>query len=102
MIVAARAAGVPAAYVSGFAHPAAAGQPRLVGADATHAWVNLWCGEELGWVGFDPTNNVLTGTDHIFTAMGRDYADVAPIDGVFMGGAGQHMEVSVDVEPVEG
>lgn len=102
MIVAARAAGIPAAYVSGFLRTIPPpGQPRLVGADATHAWVNLWCGEALGWVGFDPTNNALAGGDHIFSAMGRDYADVAPIDGVFMGGAGQRMEVSVDVEPVK-
>ena len=101
MIVAARAHGIPAAYVSGYLRTIPpAGQPRLVGADATHAWVNLWCGAALGWVGFDPTNNVFVGSDHIFTAMGRDYTDVAPIDGVFLGGGGQRMTVSVDVMPV--
>ena len=100
MIVAARAHGIPAAYVSGYLRTLPPpGKPRLVGADATHAWVTLWCGPELGWVGFDPTNDCLTRTDHIFTAMGRDYADVAPIDGVFRGGGGQTMTVSVDVEP---
>jgi len=103
MIVAARAHGIPAAYVSGYLRTIPpAGQPRLVGADATHAWANLWCGDELGWVGFDPTNDTLARSDHIFTAMGRDYADVAPLDGVFHGGAGQTMTVSVDVAPVEG
>lgn len=101
MIVAARAHGIPAAYVSGYLRTIPPpGQPRLVGADATHAWANLWCGDELGWVGFDPTNDTLVRSDHIFTAMGRDYADVAPIDGVFHGGAGQTMAVSVDVEPL--
>lgn len=102
MIVAARAHGIPAAYVSGYLRTIPPpGKPRLVGADATHAWANLWCGDELGWVGFDPTNNTLVRSDHIFTAMGRDYADVAPLDGVFHGGAGQTMTVSVDVAPVE-
>ena len=102
MIVAARAYGIPAAYVSGYLRTIPPpGKPRLVGADATHAWANLWCGEELGWVGFDPTNNTLARSDHIFTAMGRDYADVAPLDGVFHGGRGQTMTVSVDVAPVK-
>lgn len=101
MIIAARAQGIPVAYVSGYLRTLSPpGKPRLVGADATHAWVNLWCGDELGWVGFDPTNNILARTDHIFTAMGRDYSDVAPLDGVFHGGGGQTMEVAVDVEPV--
>lgn len=102
MIVAARAHGIPAAYVGGYLRTLPPpGQPRLVGADAMHAWVNLWCGEDLGWVGFDPTNNTLATTDHIFTAMGRDYADVAPLDGVFHGGSNQRMTVSVDVLPVD-
>jgi len=102
MIVAARAHGIPAAYVSGYLRTLPPpGQPRLVGADAMHAWAALWCGPDMGWIGFDPTNDVLAGTDHIFVAMGRDYADIAPIDGVFMGGAGQRIAVSVDVEPVE-
>jgi transglutaminase-like putative cysteine protease len=101
MIIAARANGVPAAYVSGYLRTLPPpGQPRLVGADAMHAWVNIWCGDELGWIGFDPTNNILVHEDHIFTAMGRDYADVAPIDGVFHGGVGQTMDVSVDVAPL--
>jgi len=102
MIVAARAHGIPAAYISGYLRTIPpAGKPRLIGADATHAWAALWCGKALGWVGFDPTNDVLAGTDHIFTAMGRDYADVAPIDGVVLGGGRQRIEVSVDVAPVD-
>lgn len=100
MIVAARAHGVPAAYVSGYLRTLPPpGKPRLVGADATHAWVMLWCGAALGWIGFDPTNDCLVRSDHIFTAMGRDYADVAPLDGVFRGGGGQVMTVAVDVAP---
>lgn len=101
LIVAARAWGVPAAYVSGYLRTLPPpGQTRLAGADAMHAWVNLWCGAELGWIGFDPTNDMIAGSDHIFVAMGRDYADVAPLDGVFHGGGGQAMAVAVDVVPV--
>lgn len=101
MIIAARAHGIPAAYVSGYLRTLPPpGKERLVGADAMHAWVNLWCGEELGWVGFDPTNDCLTDTDHIFLGMGRDYADVAPVDGTFHGSSEQKMFTSVDVAPL--
>ncbi len=100
MIVAARAHAIPAAYVSGYLRTIPPpGKPRLVGADAMHAWVVLWCGAALGWIGFDPTNNMFALGDHIFTAMGRDYSDVSPLDGVFHGGAGQTMKVAVDVAP---
>lgn len=100
MIIGLRALGLPAAYVSGYLRTIPPpGKERLVGADATHAWVNLWCGDASGWVGLDPTNNLIVEGDHIFTAMGRDYADVAPVDGVFLGGSGQEMEVAVDVAP---
>ena len=102
MIVAARAHGIPAAYVSGYLRTRPPpGMERLVGADAMHAWAALWCGDELGWVGFDPTNDVFTTTDHIFVAMGRDYSDVAPLDGVFHGGGQQTMFLSVDVAPLD-
>ncbi|CCA91665.1 MULTISPECIES: transglutaminase family protein [unclassified Novosphingobium] len=102
MIIAARAHGIPAAYVSGYLRTIPPpGQARLVGADAMHAWVNLWCGEDLGWVGFDPTNAMLADTDHIFIGMGRDYGDVAPLDGTFRGGAQQSMHFSVDVAPLD-
>jgi transglutaminase-like putative cysteine protease len=102
MIIALRHAGIPAAYVSGYLRTKPPpGKARLVGADATHAWVNVWCGASLGWIGFDPTNAMLAGNDHIFTAMGRDFADVSPLDGVFIGGSGQRMKVSVEVTPLE-
>jgi transglutaminase-like putative cysteine protease len=101
MISGARSAGLAAAYVSGYLRTIPPpGQERLVGADATHAWVLIWCGPERGWIGFDPTNGVTMGPDHIVTAIGRDYADVAPIDGVFLGQEGQEIEVAVDVEPL--
>jgi transglutaminase-like putative cysteine protease len=101
LLIALRQLGVPAAYVSGYLRTIPPpGKARLVGADATHAWVNVWCGHAIGWVGFDPTNAVLAGTDHIFTAMGRDFADVSPLDGVFIGGSGQRMTVAVDVAPL--
>lgn len=102
MICAARAVGLPAAYVSGYLRTnPPPGMPRLIGADMMHAWVAIWCGPDLGWVGFDPTNARLAATDHILIAMGRDYGDVAPLDGVFHGGSGQTMTVSADVAPVE-
>ncbi|WP_333573890.1 transglutaminase family protein [Sphingomonas sp.] len=97
-----RAAGLPAAYVSGYLRTLPPpGQPRLVGADATHAWVLLWGGPDLGWVGVDPTNGIWMAEDHIVMAVGRDYADIAPIDGIVLGSGAQAMHVSVDVEPLE-
>lgn len=102
MIAALRYHGIPAAYVSGYMRTIPPpGRERLIGCDAMHAWVNVWCGEQLGWIGFDPTNDLIVHGDHIFIAMGRDYADVAPVDGVFHGGGGQSLKVSVDVLPVE-
>lgn len=102
MISGLRAHGLPAAYVSGYLRTIPPpGKPRLVGADATHAWVMLWCGPDRGWLGFDPTNACAMASDHIVTAIGRDYSDVSPIDGIFLGQGDQHSEVEVDVEPVE-
>ena len=102
MISGLRAAGLPAAYVSGYLRTLPPpGQPRLVGADATHAWVLLWCGPERGWVGFDPTNGIWMASDHVIVAIGRDYADIAPIDGIVLGYGAQDMQVSVDVEPLD-
>jgi transglutaminase-like putative cysteine protease len=102
MIMALRAHGVPCAYVSGYllTRPPP-GKPKLVGADAMHAWVDVWCGSDLGWIGFDPTNNCLAHEDHIAIAMGRDYADVSPIDGTFIGSAPQNMSSAVDVERLD-
>ncbi len=102
MITGLRCAGLPAAYVSGYIRTIPpSGQPRLVGADATHAWVMLWCGPERGWIGFDPTNGIWMAEDHIVVAIGRDYAEIAPVDGVVLGSGAQSMEVSVDVAPID-
>jgi transglutaminase-like putative cysteine protease len=100
MISGLRGIGLPAAYVSGYLRTVPKeGQARLAGADAMHAWVLVWCGEHAGWCGFDPTNAILVGEDHVFLAFGRDYADVAPIAGVVFAFGGQHLEVEVDVIP---
>jgi transglutaminase-like putative cysteine protease len=101
MIAGLRGLGLPAAYVSGYIHTTPPpGRPRLQGADATHAWVALWCGPAVGWIGLDPTNGILVGPDHIVLAVGRDYADVSPIDGVILGSGAQRLEVAVDVVAV--
>lgn len=100
MVIACRMAGLPAAYVSGYLRTnPPPGRPRLVGADATHAWAMLWCGPQRGWIGMDPTNGVTAGPDHIFVAMGRDYDDVLPMDGMFVGRVAQTLDVGVDVVP---
>lgn len=96
-----RSMGLAARYVSGYLRTIPPpGQPRLVGADASHAWTSAWCGV-LGWVDFDPTNNCLVDDQHITVAWGRDYSDVCPIQGVFVGGGENSMSVSVDVAPIE-
>jgi transglutaminase-like putative cysteine protease len=96
-----RSLGLPARYVSGYllTEPPA-GQPRLVGADASHAWVSAFC-PEVGWIDFDPTNNQLPTINHVTLAWGRDYADVCPIKGVLIGGGQHRMRVAVDVVPAE-
>jgi transglutaminase-like putative cysteine protease len=102
MVAGLRGLGLPAAYVSGYLRTIPPpGQPRLAGADATHAWVSLWCGEELGWAGFDPTNDLLVENDHIIIAVGRDFSDVSPVDGIIVGSHKQKLNVAVDVFPVE-
>ena len=102
MITGLRAAGLPAAYASGYIRTLPPpGEARLVGADATHAWVLLWCGPAKGWVGLDPTNGIWMAADHIVMAVGRDYAEIAPVDGVVLGSGAQEMDVSVDVAPVD-
>lgn len=97
-----RALGLPARYVSGYLRTQPPpGKPRLVGADASHAWFSVFCGQELGWIDFDPTNKVMVGTDHITLAHGRDFEDVSPIQGVVMGGGTRSMQVGVDVMPLD-
>jgi transglutaminase-like putative cysteine protease len=96
-----RAMGLPGRYVSGYLRTTPPpGKPRLIGADASHAWASCWAGE-LGWIDFDPTNNCLASDNHITAAWGRDYGDVCPIQGVFVGGGEHRMGVSVDVTPEE-
>jgi transglutaminase-like putative cysteine protease len=98
MIAGLRGLGLPAAYVSGYLRTVPPpGKPRLQGADATHAWVSLWCGEELGWIGFDPTNDLLVENDHIVLGVGRDFADISPVDGIIVGSPKQKLGVAVDV-----
>jgi len=102
MISGLRGLGLPAAYVSGYLRTIPPpGRERLEGVDAMHAWVLLWCGAGAGWCGFDPTNAIPAGNDHVVLAIGRDYADVAPIDGVIFASGEQRLEVSVNVVPVK-
>jgi transglutaminase-like putative cysteine protease len=102
MIAGLRGLGLPAAYVSGYLRTIPPpGKPRLQGADATHAWVSVWCGNEIGWVGFDPTNDLLVENDHIILAVARDFSDVSPVDGIIVGSRKQKLAVAVDVLLVE-
>jgi transglutaminase-like putative cysteine protease len=96
-----RSLGLPARYVSGYllTRPPP-GQERLVGADASHAWFAVWA-PPFGWVDLDPTNDLIPGEGHIMVAWGRDYSDVAPINGIVTGGGDHLIEVGVDVIPVE-
>ena len=91
MISGLRGIGLPAAYVSGYLRTVPRpGAARLQGADAMHAWVLVWCGLEAGWVGLDPTNDILAADEHVVLAIGRDYSDVAPIDGVIVASGTAH------------
>jgi transglutaminase-like putative cysteine protease len=101
MIAALRGIGVPAGYVSGFLRTEPPeGEARLAGADAMHAWVRAWCGQEMGWIEIDPTNDMRAGPDHISVAIGRDYADVAPVKGALRSSGLHSTGHSVDVVPV--
>ncbi len=100
-----RSLGLSARYVSGYLHTGngerdADGGGRMIGADASHAWISLRCGE-LGWIDLDPTNDCLAGQSHITVAYGRDFSDVTPVKGVLVGGgSGQEVSVAVTVERV--
>jgi len=100
MIGCLRSIGLPARYMSGYilTHPPA-GKPRLVGADASHAWVSVFC-PELGWIDFDPTNRCLVQHEHITLGWGRDFSDVTPIRGIVLGGGMQTLAVQVTVTPL--
>jgi transglutaminase-like putative cysteine protease len=92
-----RSLGLAARYVSGYlVTQPPPGKPKLIGADATHAWVSVYF-PYAGWIDFDPTNRQLANADYITLAWGRDYADVSPVRGVFLGGGAHSMTVSVDV-----
>jgi transglutaminase-like putative cysteine protease len=96
-----RALGLRARYVSGYLlTDPPAGQPRLVGADASHAWVSVRCPHH-GWVDLDPTNDVIVDRRHVTIAWGRDYGDVSPLRGVLLGGADHTLTVGVSVVPIE-
>lgn len=99
MISCLRSIGLAARYVSGYLLTVPPpGKPRLVGADATHAWVSVFC-PGLGWVDFDPTNNTLPALEHITVGWGRDFADVSPVRGVILGAGSHTLKISVTVVP---
>ncbi len=99
-----RACGLAARYVSGYLETdPPPGRAKLVGADASHAWAEVWLGPQHGWLGIDPTNDTLALGRHIVTAWGRDYDDVAPLTGVIQSpGSTTELSVSVDVIRVDG
>jgi transglutaminase-like putative cysteine protease len=96
-----RSIGLSARYVSGYlrTYPPP-GQPRLVGADASHAWVSAYC-PGIGWLDVDPTNNVVPADGHVTLAWGRDFGDVSPLHGLILGGGVHTLKVAVDLEAVE-
>lgn len=96
-----RSLGLSARYVSGYllTRPPP-GRPRLVGADASHAWVSVYC-PDFGWMDVDPTNGILAGKQHVTIGWGRDYEDVAPLRGVLLGGGSHTLDISVTVAPAD-
>ncbi len=100
MIAGLRGIGVPARYVSGYiiTRPPP-GKPKLVGADASHAWVSAWCPGQ-GWIDVDPTNDRRIDQDFVTLGWGRDFSDVTPLRGVILGGGAQKLEARVTVTPI--
>jgi transglutaminase-like putative cysteine protease len=97
MIGCMRAIGLPARYVSGYLrNDPPPGQERLIGADASHAWVSVYCPGH-GWIDLDPTNDVLADLDHVTLALGRDYSDVSLLRGMILGGGAHRIDVGVTV-----
>lgn len=96
-----RSLNLSARYVSGYlrTYPPP-GQPRLVGADASHAWVSAYC-PGIGWLDMDPTNNIVPSNGHVTLAWGRDYGDVSPLRGLILGGGAHTLKVGVDMEPLD-
>lgn len=96
-----RSLGMACRYVSGYLRTdPQPGRPRLVGADASHAWLSVYC-PHLGWIDFDPTNGCLTSDRHVTLAWGRDFHDVSPVKGVVLGGGRSSPSVAVDVLPID-
>lgn len=97
-----RSLGLAARYVSGYLlTDPPPGQPRLIGADASHAWISVFTPER-GWIDLDPTNDVVVTQGHVAIGWGRDYGDVTPLRGVLLGGAKHQLLVGVSVIPLEG
>jgi transglutaminase-like putative cysteine protease len=95
-----RSRGIPARYVSGYLETVSPpGAPRLEGADASHAWFAALV-PGVGWCEFDPTNDQIPAEQHVVTAWGRDYTDVAPLKGVIFGGGSHTLEVAVDMSRI--
>ncbi len=95
-----RSRGLACRYISGYLlTKPPEGQEKLVGADATHAWISVYLPSH-GWVELDPTNNLVVGDEHIIVAWGRDFSDVSPLKGVIMGGGPHTVNVAVSVEPL--
>ena len=96
-----RSINLPARYVSGYLRTSPPpGQPRMVGADASHAWVSAFC-PGIGWLDVDPTNDVVPSTGHVTIAWGRDFGDVSPLHGLILGGGAHTLKVGVDLEAIE-
>jgi transglutaminase-like putative cysteine protease len=101
MIGCLRTLGLAARYVSGYILTTPPpGRPRLIGADASHAWVSVHCGDA-GWLDLDPTNDCVVEDEHITLAWGRDFGDVSPMRGVTLGGGEQRLTVRVTVTPLD-
>jgi transglutaminase-like putative cysteine protease len=101
MIAGLRGLGLPARYVSGYLRTYPPETPDAWrGADASHAWVAVWCGPETGWLECDPTNDRLVDDEHIAVAFGRDFSDVTPLRGVILGGGQHSLSVAVNVDPL--
>ncbi|MEI7611772.1 MAG: transglutaminase family protein [Betaproteobacteria bacterium] len=104
MLACLRSLGLSARYVSGYllTQPPP-GQERMIGADASHAWISVFCPELNGgiWVDFDPTNNILPDTQHITLAWGRDFGDISPLRGVILGGEEHDLDIAVTVTPCD-
>jgi transglutaminase-like putative cysteine protease len=93
-----RSVGLPARYVSGYIETVSpAGVEKLIGADASHAWFSVY-DPEMGWMDFDPTNNMVPGDQHTTIGWGRDYADIAPMKGIILSSGSHGLRVSVDVK----